>query len=172
MAHPSADYRTFFARKPRGHRVIKTIEIYCASIGLLRYCSGLSNEDLALEAGAPRDAGQSVTFTGVNLDYSFPQQSDQDAILIPVTIPRIGTDGRRLVRDITTLDAFNGIEVVLRSYITSDITTPQDVWYLYDQEESISGDTITINATDKNPAKTNTARLYTFEDFPALREAQ
>lgn len=163
------DYSQYFVKKDANVARIKTVEIYNSDAGTFRYVNGFSDRTLTLESGAPRNASSSVTFTAADLEWNDPAQDDSGTISSTVTFSSVGTQTRSIVKQIGKTARLNGIELVLREYLSDNLTSPAVVYYLYSGGVDLSGPDCSISATDTNPYAQNTSEVYTLDRFPGLK---
>lgn len=164
------DYTSYFVQKPADVSRIRTVELYNPDFGTLRLVNGFTDRQLALESGAPRNSGETVDFQAIDLSWPDPSMDESATISVNVTFSRVGTRARELVKTITPEGGLRGIEVVLREYFSDNLTAPQAVFYLYSPAITISGPSVSLQASDTNPALQNTADVYTLNRFPGLRD--
>lgn len=168
MADLTTEIAQWRNRKPKNVALLTTVEIYHQSTGVHRLYNGFSDKTLTLESGAPRNAGQAVTFRAVAFEAPKPSQQDEPRISIPITINRIGSELKSEIKKIKAFGAFDPIEIVWRQYLSSNTSAPVEVYYLYAQNIAINAQAVTITATDENPLAKRVARIATTNDFPGL----
>lgn len=163
-----SDYTDFFIQKRADISRIKTVEIYNQDFGVLRYVAGFFDKTLGIESGAPRNSGESVVFTALGISWTDPEMTEDVNITTSVSFSRVGTDARSLVKTITDIGAMNGIEVVLREYLSNDLNNPKVFYYLWSESMTINGPDVVVSVSDTNPNIQNTAQVYTIDRFPGL----
>ena len=160
--------RQFFTRKER-KRYYKTLEIYHPTIGLLRFVSGrIDPLSFGLEASAPRNAGDTVEFTGAAFQYTLPEQNE-NVITMEIQLGRVGRDVKQKLKAIKQAGTqFDSADVVIREYIEGELTTPMFALRLFVSTITMTFEGVAILTQLDNPAGRNVAELATIERFPGL----
>lgn len=154
----------FFTQKQRV-RKYKTVEIYHPITGVLRYVSGrIDPINFTLESDAPRNAGESVVFTGAGFEWARPEQNEQ-YVSAEITFGRVGSELKSILRQIRGADRSLQGEAILREYVGADQIY---ALRLFISSVSIGFDASVIRIQQDNPAGRPIARIYTSEDFPGL----
>ena len=91
--------REFFTQKIR-RRYYQTIEFYHPTVGTRRYVRRSQDPlSFTLESDAPRNASQSVEFTGAAFEYVLPEQNGS-TITAEVQLGRVGTEVKSILKQI------------------------------------------------------------------------
>lgn len=162
-------YNRFFSQKNGVVSRIKTVEIYNVDIGVRRYVNGFTDRTLTLESGAPRNASSAVVFAASDLEWPDPAQDDSGTINSDVSFSSVGSDAKQALKQITKVGRLAGTEIVLREYLSDNLTSPAVVYYLYAGAITQDGPSLRIPATDTNPYTQNTSEVYTLTRFPGLK---
>lgn len=162
--------RQFFTRKER-KRYYKTIELYHPTVGLLRFVSGrIDPLSFGLEASAPRNAGETVEFTGAAFEYTLPEQNE-DVVTMEIQLGRVGRDVKQKLKAIKLAGTqFDAADVVVREYIDGELTTPVFAIRLFIASITMTFEGVAILTQLDNPAGRNVAEIATIERFPGLSE--
>lgn len=165
----TADLEDFYRFAPETVYTIRTVEIYHPDVGVLRYCEPYSNKSLTLEAGAPRNASQAVTFTAVSLELNEPSEGLNKTSSITASFPMAGTQISEIIDQID--DYLTPIEFIYRKYVSTDLSEPgQTPSYTYISAISFDGDSnVTLTAASDNGAVRRTGDLYTLEKYQTLK---
>ena len=144
----------------------ETIEIYHVDIGVKRFVRNQQFEkNFTLPSDAPRNASESVEFDPVGFVLQRPEQGDQPVVSMNVQLGAVGSDIKRLLKQIPIDGFMNQAELIYRVFLDGD-----QVQYLPLQISTISitTDNVVINAEQSNPTFRNISRRYTYGDFPGL----
>jgi hypothetical protein len=77
-----------------------------------------------LEATAPRDAGQLVTFTAFNFDFTKPEVTSTGLPQVTITIDNVD---RSIVANIEkAISSTELVSVIYREFISTDLSAPQN----------------------------------------------
>ena len=169
MPNSDPDLQAFFSQKPADVKRWFTAEFYHPALGTLRYVNDYTAKNLQIEAGAPRNAGETVEFLPIGIEWQVPDQANGGAISLPIVFSEVGTDMREKLKSLSPWAVFDGIDVILRLYL-SNVADPRKFYYLQVTNISLSGSNAQISASDENASTKRTARAYTFNDFPGLSE--
>ena len=165
MTDLSTEIAQWRNRKPKDSALLTTVEFYHSGFGTHRLINGFKDKTLTLESGAPRNAGQAVSFRAIALDAPWPAQQEEPRISININIARVGSELKSEIKKIVGFGAFEPIQVVWRAYLSTDTTAPVAVFYLYG-DVSMDGEAVTITASDENPLAKRISRILTTTDFP------
>jgi len=132
------------------------------------------NQDFSayLEADAPREGGEEVTFIGMPFEFSLPDVDDQTLGQLVISIDNVSGEVIRQIE--LSMSSPDRIEVIYRPYLENDISAPQMDPPLYMEIKNIQATTYRIEAragfkdimNRKFPGIT-----YRLEDFPGLSRA-
>jgi hypothetical protein len=165
MTDLSTEIAQWRNKKPKDAALLITVEFYHSAFGIHRLINGFKDKALTIESGAPRNAGEDVTFRAIALDAPWPSQKDQPTININVNIARVGSEIKSEVKKIVGFGAFEPVQVIWRAYLSSNTSSPAAAYYLYGQV-TMNGESVTINASDENPLAKRVSRILTTTDFP------
>lgn len=168
MAEVSVRVQQFFNQKPAAIIRYKTIELYHPQIGALRFVRDFKDKSLGIEAGADRNAGETVVFTAIQFDVVDPDQTATPDATITINLGRVGSDVKAKLKLITGYGFMDQLEVIYRYYLSDDVSAPLKKYKLYGSSVALSGLGAAITAEDDNPTNQDISRVYTFEDFPGL----
>lgn len=158
----------FFTRKER-KRYYKTAEIYHPTLGVQRYVANrIDPKNFTLESTAPRNASESVAFTGATLEY-FPPEQNEDTVSAEIQLGRVGRTVKQQLKSITGFSRLQVGEIILREYIEGEESAPVYSLLLYISTITMTQDGVVILAEQDNPAGRGSAQIYTGERFPGLR---
>jgi len=143
-----SEYRN---RKPKNIVKYVTIEIYHPVAGMYRFVQNqFVDKTFTLEAGAPNNASEDVTFKAIAFKAESPSQSNEPSIESSVTIQRAGSGIGQVIRDLQSFASFSPVEYTWREYLSDDTNEPVITYYLYVSGINVSRDSFTIEATDRN----------------------
>lgn len=170
MAEINTRIRNYFNQKPTKTIRYQTIELSHSATGVFRFVKDFVDHDFGLEADAPNNPGETVTFQALNFEIPEPSQTDTPNINIPIQLGRIGSGLKEQLKKITGFDFMESALVIYRVYLSDDTTTPVKTYKLFASEIGMQANNVAINAEDDNPTNMDVSRVYTFEDFPGLKE--
>jgi hypothetical protein len=164
-------YRRFLANAPYSQRELRTIELYHPAFNqVYRFVREQEDQQLALEASAPRNAGETVTFTALAMQITEPgEEANADPVLI-VQLGAVGGEVNAELDGFTPSDFLTEVEIVYRKYFSGDLSEPAVII-----SETVTGLTFTgadqVGFTGEGVDLTNkrAGRVYTLEEFPALK---
>ena len=167
----TAARKTFFAAKER-KMYYRTMEIWQDGGILLRYVSGrIDPKSFKLEANAPRNAGEEVEFLGGYFEYQLPDQNDSKSGA-DISLGRVGSQVKRLLKELTPAQRTKPGEVVLREYVAgNELIGPDYVLRLYTEKIALTAENVIIKIGSDNPAARGVAMLFNPEVFPGLQES-
>lgn len=159
-----SDYRN---KKPKNVIKFVTVEMYHPDVGTLRYVSGqYADKTFTLESGAPRNAGEAVTFQAASFQYSSPSQDSEPSSSASMSFQRVGSGIKSAIKKMQGFAAFTPVEFVWREFLSDDTSEPVIVYYLYVSSITPTRDSVTIEASDVNPLTQSISRIVTPNDFP------
>lgn len=144
----------------------------------IRCVNDLQDRTFTLEATAPLNAGQSVTFTAIPFRFTWPTQAEGQAGEIPIRIDNIGREIMPYVEAASSSQA--PLTVRLRFIVVTLSTTaaPDDVIFngvaytLYMRSVKITADSVEGRASGADLANIQICRLsYDLETYPGLAYA-
>lgn len=113
-----------YASCPPSARIFYTLEIWQSSFDepARVVANVLDDMDFGIEAGAPRNSGETVTFIACPFEAAYPEQREGQP---PSTTIKIDNVGRELVPKIRAAQGVREyISVLYREYLGSDLTEP------------------------------------------------
>lgn len=168
------DWKKFIASNPEAQREYRTIELYHSQFAAVHRFVFSSSVTLSagLEAGAPRNAGETVAFqaaTGIITEPAERQDSEQ---VLGVAFGSVDGTLHDMLARITGVGYFEPVQVVYRKYYSGDLTQPAvDPLYLFAAGLNFDGPTqVTFSAEDSDLSQKRAGTLYTTEQFPGLAE--
>lgn len=161
--------RAFFETRERVAK-FEAIEVYHPAVGVIRYVNKqFYDKEFKLESGAPRNAGETVTFTAGNFQVQHPDVSEDGVMSMTVQLGRIGTDIKSKLKAIKdyNLNFANTLqtEYIYREFING-VPSTFSAWI---SNITISGDSVAITASDDNPALISVATRYSSQKFPGMK---
>jgi hypothetical protein len=157
----------FFSQKQL-LRKYKTVEVYHPTIGVRRYVSGrIDPINFTLESDAPRNASESVEFTGAGFEWSRPNQNES-YVTADISFGRIGSELKQILKQIKGANRSLTGDVVLREFVGQDLIYAVR---LYIGQILIGFDNCTIKVQQDNPAGRSVASIYTADKFQGLAES-
>jgi hypothetical protein len=114
-----------YASAPAAEIVFHTLEFRHPEWGApIRVVRGRDNLDATLEADAPLNPGELVTFTGFAFDLDLPEQGDSASPEISITIDNAGLE----IEDALNLAILSTdpVQVTYRAYLESDTSAPSN----------------------------------------------
>ena len=169
MTIATVEQRQFFATKKR-LVWFETIELYHPDLGILRYVLNQKfDKQFTLEADAPRNPSETVTFNPVAANTTDPELTS-GVLTRSFQFERVGTEIKEKQKSI---DADTGgyikqLEVVYRQYINNTTAPANNVEYLFGGV-SIVGDRINLTASDDQPSSVNVAIIQNIQNLPGLK---
>ena len=166
-------WRRFVANAPEAQREYRTLEIWHPQFATVRrFVSNYCDLTATLEAGAPRDPGRAVVFTGATLSITEPVERQDAEQSLAVEFGNVDGVVSELVDQIAGLGYLTGVDVVYRKYYSGDLTTPAvPPLYLFAASLAFSGPlSVAFSAEDVDLSQKRAGRLYTPADFPGLQE--
>lgn len=158
-----SDYRN---KKPKNIIKYTTVEMYHPDTGTLRFVANqYTDKELTLEADAPRDAGETVTFKAAAFSYSSPSQDAEPSSSASMSFQRVGSGIKAAMKQLQGFAGYTPVEFVWREFLSDDTSEPVVIYYLYVSSITPNRDTVTIEATDANPATQAISRILTPNDF-------
>lgn len=120
-----ADLNTVRASAPAGVVIIETIEILHDSFAApIRLTNQLEDVDVTLEATAPEDAGQEVTFTAVPFALVLPRAGDGGIQTIDITISNLDQIASNYLE--TAIENPGAVTLIYRIYMSDDTSAPAE----------------------------------------------
>lgn len=163
-------WEDYLIQVPTSKREFRTIEIFHPDFDApLRFVQDFVDQDLLLEADAPRNAGEVVTFTALSMKIKEPGETPNSSPLLTVNLGAVGNEVQDQIDKITDAGLFETIEIIYRRYYEDDATGPVLIFNLSAATlnfESYSG--VGFTATDIDFASRPAGEVYTIERFPGL----
>jgi len=126
---------------------------------------------ITLEATAPFNAGQTVTFTAIPFNFSWPGQAEGQATSLTVRVDNIG---REMMPYLDAAAATQApliclVRLVTINTTTSAVTYNGVAYQLFIRDVSVTDDAVEGSASGADLANLQTLRLiYDLETFPGL----
>jgi hypothetical protein len=161
-----------YASAPPSSRVYYTLEIWQASFDQPALVVANVGDDMTfgIEAGAPRNSGQTVTFIACPFQADYPEQREGQP---PQTKIKIDNVNRELVPKIrAAMSVRQYIQVLYREYLGSDLTEPAYGPVEFELREvqmvgaSLTGTVMVKNLQNKRFPKLT--KNYDYIQFPSL----
>jgi len=159
-----------YAAAPSDVIIYHTLEIRHPSFTTpIRVVRDVADLTATLEASAPEDAGQPVTFIAYAFDFKKPEVSANG---VPQLVIEIDNVSREILQQIEQAIVTNDlITVIYREFISADLSGPQNDPPMELTISNITADVFRIRATAGFGDYTNRkfpSETYTAERFPAL----
>ncbi|UFX41789.1 DUF1833 domain-containing protein [Bradyrhizobium sp. 41S5] len=161
-----------YASCPPSARIYYTLELWQSSFDQPARVVANVGDDMAfgLEAGAPRNAGESVTFIACPFQAGYPEQKEGQP---PSTTIKIDNVNRELVPKIRAAQGTREyIQVLYREYLGSDLTEPAYGPIEFElRSVQMVGASLTGTVMVKNLQNKRFPRLtrnYDYVQFPSL----
>ena len=164
-------YARFLASAPQAQREFRTLEIFHPDfVELLRFVQDNVDRDLPIEAGAPRDASTTQTFTAIAMKIKEPTENDEATPQLKIMLGAVGDEVNDQINQITGDGFLTPIQVIYRKYYSGDLSDPVLVYELSAGNLEFKGYTeVNFSAEDADFARKRSGELYTLERFPTLR---
>lgn len=162
--------REAYAAAPAGVIVYATLELYHPAWSVpIRVVQDRVDLIATLEASAPRDANQAVTFTAFGFEVTRPEVGPGGTPQVTVEIDNVS---REVVANIFAAQGnLNLLTVIYREFLSTDLTGPQNNPPLSLTVLSISADVFRVRATCGFTDVANKKfprEEYSAERFPGL----
>ncbi|MGY3689939.1 DUF1833 family protein [Bradyrhizobium quebecense] len=161
-----------YASCPPSARIYYTLELWQSSFDQPARVVANVGDDMAfgLEAGAPRNAGETVTFIACPFQAGYPEQKEGQP---PSTTIKIDNVNRELVPKIRAAQGTREyIQVLYREYLGSDLTEPAYGPIEFElRSVQMVGASLTGTVMVKNLQNKRFPRLtrnYDYVQFPSL----
>ncbi|WP_338826708.1 DUF1833 family protein [Bradyrhizobium sp. 27S5] len=161
-----------YASCPPSARIYYTLELWQSSFDQPARVVANVGDDMAfgLEAGAPRNAGETVTFLACPFEAGYPEQKEGQP---PATTIKIDNVNRELVPKIRAAQGTREyIQVLYREYLGSDLTEPAYGPIEFElRSVQMVGASLTGTVMVKNLQNKRFPRLtknYDYVQFPSL----
>lgn len=143
-----------------------TIELYHPDIGTLRYVTRQqSSKQFTLEADAPRNPSEIVTFEPLGFRVQRPAQNNEPVVKLDVQLGRVGTDLKPKLKQIQLGGFMNQAELIYRVFYDGE---PQLILPLEIATITLEDSNAVIRAEQENPTFRDLSRRYLAADFPGL----
>ncbi|WP_074132505.1 DUF1833 family protein [Bradyrhizobium sp. NAS96.2] len=161
-----------YASCPPSARIYYTLELWQSSFDQPARVVANVGDDMAfgLEAGAPRNAGETVTFLACPFEAAYPEQKEGQP---PSTTIKIDNVNRELVPKIRAAQGTREyVQVLYREYLGSDLTEPAYGPIEFElRSVQMVGPSLTGTVMVKNLQNKRFPRLtknYDYIQFPSL----
>ncbi len=162
----------FFASNVPAEREILTLELYHSQVGTLRYVQQARDVTATLEADAPRNPGAAVLFTAAAIELTLPSQQNDSRQQLGIAVSALIDEAQDAIEAISGPGYLEPLQAMLRIYLASDLSAPQNDPPLSLTADSIDKDAsaITIQASADNINNMRSGELYSFARFPTLQD--
>jgi hypothetical protein len=161
-----------YASCPPSARIFQTLEVWQSSFDQAARIVANVGDDMSfgIEMGAPRNAGETVTFIACPLTADYPEQREGQPPSSKITIDNVT---RELVPKIrAALGVREYIQVLYREYLASDLTEPAYGPVEFELRNiAMTGTQLTGQVMVKNLINKRFPRLtknYDYVQFPSL----
>ena len=159
-----------YAVAPRGAIIYHTLEIWHSDFSApIRVVRDWADLVATLEADAPRNPGEEVTFVKYAFDFVKPEVGPDSIPSMQITIDNVD---RLIAASIeAALGSTEFVTVIYREYLSSDLTAPQNDPPITLQVTDVTVDMFRITATCGFPDLMNRkfpTTEYSAEAFPGL----
>ena len=165
------DYVQFKMNKTETQREFRTIEVHHETSGEIeRFVQDSDDLIATLEATAPRNPGETVTFSAADIEIVEPAESTDAEQNIQVNIGTLDDKLHSFIDGITGKGFLKEVDFVYRKYYSEDLSEPiVNPVYLFVDQPSFNGLTAaSFGATDTDLSLKRAGTIYTLEDFPGL----
>jgi hypothetical protein len=166
-------YKEFISSAPESEQEFRTLEIYhSAFTETLRFVNKFIDKQFVLEDDAPRNAGQTVTFTSLFINITEPQENKEDDSRLKVELGNLGSEVQEQMSLISGSDYLESIQVIYRKYYSGDLTSPVTILKLSASAIQFSSYTsVSFTAEDSDLINKNSGERYTLARFPQLKDS-
>lgn len=165
-----ADLNTVRASAPSGLVLIETLELLHASFpSPIRITNQLQDIQATLEASAPEDAGQAVTFTAASFQLILPRAGEGGSQSIDITISNIDQVAADYLQ--IAMDNPGPVTLIYRLYVSDDLSAPAEDPPTRLTLESAVADAQKVVAKARNADNINRkfpAYIYNIFEHPGL----
>jgi len=173
---PDQELIEYYTTARTSVREYRTIEIYHPDFAnVLRFIQDYENQNLTLENSAPRNAGQSVTFTAIRpLEIKEPNEEINRSPTLSISLGAVGNEVQDQIDSITDNGFLAPIQVIYRKYYLANDGTKKlalTPLYLSASElkfESYNG--VAFTARDIDFANRASGEIYTLSRFIGLKD--
>ena len=161
--------RRYWASKEKRIR-FKTVEIYHESIGTLRYVlNQFTDKSFTLESDAPRNAGQTVTFTALTGELSDEAQTNL-TVNRTLSLGRVGSEIKQKLKLIDNAARYKSAQMIVRYYIQNETSSPSNVPEIYYVSEiGISEGSVSVTASDELAFNSRISTVYREDKLKGMR---
>jgi hypothetical protein len=161
--------RRYWASKEKRIR-FKTVEIYHESLGVLRYVLNQFNDkEFTLEADAPRNPSETVTFSALSGELSDESQTGL-VVNRSLSLGRVGTEIKQKLKLITNTDRYKSAQMIVRYYIKGEESAPSNVPELYYISKiDINEGNVTITSSDELSFNSRISRVYREDELTGMQ---
>ena len=156
----SAALKEAYASAPTDEIIYPTLEIWHQNFTTpIRVVNAVKNIRATLESTAPRNPGESVTFTAFAFSFKKPDVSADGSPTLTIEIDNVS---RQILTELQPAAVSSGeITVIYREYLLSDLSAPQN-------DPPIVLTITNISATVTRVTATATLGNYNNRKFPGL----
>jgi hypothetical protein len=161
-----------YAACPPSARIFHTLEVWHPSFAeAARIVANVGNDmTFGIEAGAPRNAGEMVTFIACPLQCTYPEQREGQAPSAKISIDNVARELVPQIRAALGVRAY--IDVLYREYLGSDLSEPAYGAVQFSLRNVkmtgtlLTGDVMVLNLQNKRFPRLT--KNYTTQQFPSL----
>ena len=163
--------REAYASAPADLVIIHTMELRHSTFagGVIRIVQAHKDLEATLEASAPLNPSETVTFKAFAFQFTLPSISEQANPTVTLAIDNV--DRSMLMNVEKTLGSDTTIKLTYRPYLSDDLSGPQFDPPLHLEFVNISADVFRVTGKARFPDLTNIKFprvLYTTANFPGL----
>ena len=148
----SAALKEAYASAPSNVIIYATLELYHTAFvdgsgnpAPIRVVKDYNNLTATLESTATRNPSEAVTFIAFNFEFTKPSVGPDNVPTITIEMDNVD---RAIVANIEkTMGTYEQIKVIYREYISTNLTTPQNLPPIEMSILSITADTFKVTAT-------------------------
>jgi hypothetical protein len=161
--------RRYWASKEKRIR-FKTVEIHHDAIGTLRYVLGqFTDKNFMLEADAPRNPSQTVTFSAISGELSDESQTGL-VVSRSLSLGRVGTEIKQKLKLITNTERYKSAQMIVRYYIKGEESAPSNVPEIYYVSKiDINEGSVTITSSDEVSFNSRISRVYREDELTGMQ---
>jgi len=163
-------YERFIANEPEGEIEYRTVEAYSSAFGVVRYVFDIVAHNFLLEAGAPRNASETVPFSPTTGRVIEPAEREDGEQQLSINLGGANGVLNDLISMVSGAAYFEPIEIIYRKYFSGDLSQPAITpLYLHATDINFEGvKSVSIIAEDSNLSAKRPGRYYLLSEFKGL----
>ena len=165
------DYKRFLNGNPEAQREYRTIEAWHPQWSeAYRFVRNYNDTEFVLEAGAPRNPQELVSFEGVTISITEPAEREDSEQILSINFGNVDGKVYEMLDQISGSGYLSQVEIIYRKYYSGDINQPASTpLYLYLSGVDFEGPTsVSMTAEDVDMSQKRAGIVYTTNIFPGL----